>query len=209
MANPTTARRACDAKLQSCSRLHLIKKQPPNGDRGGSSGHPSVLKELEELLRGAPASWLGKASVAVAVDGQSLAPGETRLLTDPAEITIGEGTTLRVNPGSGESMLELREAVSRIRQALASGLDRLGLKTVAEARPTLEKRVAAAARVAVALLVDTEATTDRHLIDAWARELLSGAEPEGLIPRQKEAQVEARQRIAIVRADRCERTRPR
>jgi len=86
-----------------------------------------------------------RASVAVAVDGQLLATGETRLLTDPAEISIGDGTTLRVNPGSGESMLDLRETVSRIRQALASGLDRLGLKAVAEARPTLEKRIAAVA----------------------------------------------------------------
>jgi energy-coupling factor transporter ATP-binding protein EcfA2 len=83
-----------------------------------------------------------RAGVAVAVDGRPLAVGESRLLTDAAEVAIGDGTTIRVNPGGGESILELRAEVGRIRQALASGLRGLGLKTVAEARTTLDARLA-------------------------------------------------------------------
>ena len=123
--------------------------QLPDIDQATVEELESLDRQLEVALGKLAASatrvevlW---ASVAVAVDGQPLATGETRLLTDPAEISIGDGTTLRVNPGSGESMLDLRETVSRIRQSLASGLDRLGLRTVAEARPTLEKRIAAVA----------------------------------------------------------------
>jgi DNA repair exonuclease SbcCD ATPase subunit len=123
--------------------------QLPDIDQATVEELESLDRQLEVALGKLAASATRvevlRASVAVAVDGQPLATGETRLLTDPADISIGDGTTLRVNPGSGESMLDLRETVSGIRQALASGLDRLGLKTVAEARPTLEKRIAAVA----------------------------------------------------------------
>ena len=79
-------------------------------------------------------------SATVVVDGQLMATGDSRLLTDPTDVTIGDGTTIRVNPGSGESMLELRAEVTRVTQALAKRLDGLGLKEAADARRALEKR---------------------------------------------------------------------
>ena len=143
----------------------------------------ATVEELEsldrhlEVTRGKLAASanrveLVRASVAVAVDGQPLPVGEPRLLTDPAEISIGEGTVLRITPGSGESMLELRETVSRTRRALASGLDRLGLKAVAEARPALETRIA------------VEAARERH------KENIAALDGDGV-----------RERLAVVCAD--------
>ena len=79
---------------------------------------------------------------AVVVDGRSLVVGETCILTEPAELTIGDGTTIQVRPGGGESILELRAEVAQVRQDLASRLAGLGLKAVAEARTTLEQRLA-------------------------------------------------------------------
>lgn len=116
----------------------------------------TIVEELEDLDRqlevgqgkiAASATRLEvlRADVAVTVDGQAIVSGEARLLTDQAEIAIGDGTTLRVNPGSGESILNVRAEVGRVRQSLASGLDALGLKTVAEVRATLAKRLAEAA----------------------------------------------------------------
>ena len=123
--------------------------QLPAIDQAAVEELESLDRQLEvtqgKLAASATRVEVLRASVAVAVDGQPLTTGETRLVTDPAKVTIGDGTSLRVSPGSGESMLELREAVSQIRQSLATGLDSLGLKTIAEARPTLEKRVAAEA----------------------------------------------------------------
>ena len=78
----------------------------------------------------------------VVVAGRSLAVGETCILTDPAEVTIGDGTTIQVRPGGGESILELRAEVAQVRQDLAARLAGLGLKAVAEARTTLEQRLA-------------------------------------------------------------------
>jgi DNA repair exonuclease SbcCD ATPase subunit len=121
----------------------------PAIDQAAVENLESLDRQLEvtqgKLAASATRVEVLRASVAVTVDGKPLTTGEPRLVTDPAEISIGDETTLRVSPGSGESMLELREAVSRIRQALATELDRLGLKTVAEARPTLEQRIAAEA----------------------------------------------------------------
>jgi DNA repair exonuclease SbcCD ATPase subunit len=82
----------------------------------------------------------------VVVDGQPLVTGDSRLLTDPTDVSVGDGTTIRINPGSGESMLELRAEATRVAQALATRLDGLGLKDAAEARLALEKRRAEQAR---------------------------------------------------------------
>jgi DNA repair exonuclease SbcCD ATPase subunit len=128
-------------------------------DQGNVEELESLDRQLDvgqgKLAASATRLELLTTSVTVAVEGQPLAVGESRLLTNPAEVIIGDGTTLRVHPGSGESILELRAEVARIRQVLASRLDTLGLKAVAEARTTLEKRVAEqAARVRLQEKID-------------------------------------------------------
>jgi energy-coupling factor transporter ATP-binding protein EcfA2 len=127
-------------------RLHDL----PEVDKAAVEGLEDLDRQREvglgKLAASATRIEVLRAGAAVVVDGQVLAAGEAATLTDPAEVTIGDGTTLRVRPGSGESMLELRADVAQVRQDLATRLDELGLKDVASARTTLDRRLAEEAR---------------------------------------------------------------
>lgn len=82
------------------------------------------------------------ADVAVTVDGQSLTAGEPKMLTNPAVITIGGGIQLRVTPGGDASLIDLRAEITQLDQDLKTSLIGLGLQNLAEARTTLEERLA-------------------------------------------------------------------
>ncbi len=84
----------------------------------------------------------------VSLDGNPLASGETRVLTDVGELAIGPDTLLRIRPGGGASLAEARAREEATRRALATALDRHTLRdldhaaTVAEQRQTLEQQIA-------------------------------------------------------------------
>ncbi|MBM4010097.1 MAG: SMC family ATPase [Planctomycetes bacterium] len=86
------------------------------------------------------------ADTAVTVDGQSLTAGGAKTLTNPAEIAIGAGTRIRVTPGGDASLIDLRARITELDEDLKTKLADLGLKSVAEARTTLEERLAEQAR---------------------------------------------------------------
>ena len=86
------------------------------------------------------------ADTAVTVGGQSLAAGGSKTLTNPSEITIGAGTRIQVTPGGDASLIDLRARITQLEQDLKTKLADLGLQTVAEARTTLEERLAEQAK---------------------------------------------------------------
>ena len=86
------------------------------------------------------------ADMAVTVGGQSLNAGVPKTLTNPAEIAIGAGTRIQVTPGGDASLIDLRARVTQLDEDLKTKLVDLGLKTVAEARTTLEERLAEQAK---------------------------------------------------------------
>lgn len=75
-----------------------------------------------------------------ALDGLAIAAGDSKTLTEPAVVSIGDRTALRITPGGGESFATLRATVADLRNQLASRLDAIGLKDVAMVRATMERR---------------------------------------------------------------------
>lgn len=86
------------------------------------------------------------ADAAVTVGGQSLAAGGSTTLTNPAEIAIGAGTRIQVTPGGDASLIDLRAWITQLDEELKTKLTDLGLQTAAEARTTLEERLAEQAK---------------------------------------------------------------
>ncbi|MEX0671146.1 MAG: SMC family ATPase [Pirellulales bacterium] len=82
-----------------------------------------------------------RAGDGLAIDGEPLAPGTERILTDAADLTVGEGTIIRITPGGGESLAEMRVVIANLESRLGSRLSALGLKDVAEVLQSLDKRL--------------------------------------------------------------------
>lgn len=76
----------------------------------------------------------------VRVGERTLAPGESTILTDGAEIAIGATIRLRIRPGGGTSLAEARAHLHETRGKLWCGLDALGLATIGEAAEAVARR---------------------------------------------------------------------
>lgn len=80
-----------------------------------------------------------RASQPLLLDGQPLEPGDTRMISEPAVLQVGDGVELRVLPGGGSSIQEAQQELEAARTALAGDLGRLRVTTVEEAA-TAERR---------------------------------------------------------------------
>lgn len=76
----------------------------------------------------------------VEIDGKPMASGESRILTDTAELVIGGSTRLRILPGGGTSLAEARSREERARQAFAAALERSGVADLDAAVASGEQR---------------------------------------------------------------------
>ena len=79
----------------------------------------------------------------VTLDGKALDSGAEETLTDPAELGVGAGTTIRITPGGGQSIAEVRVSLANLESELATQLTSLGLADVAAVRQTLDERTKA------------------------------------------------------------------
>jgi DNA repair exonuclease SbcCD ATPase subunit len=77
---------------------------------------------------------------AVLLDGQALASGQTRIITETAELKLGRGTLLRIQPGGGTTLAESRRKLDDLRKELATALDQLAVKSIAEAAGIVTQR---------------------------------------------------------------------
>lgn len=106
------------------------------------------LRQLDRATHQASASLkamaasieLLAADLAVTLDGQPLASGESRTLTDAGELTIGPGTRLRIRPGGGTSLEEARMQQEKTRRTLTEALDRHTLRDLDHATGVLQQR---------------------------------------------------------------------
>lgn len=73
------------------------------------------------------------------LDGVVLEAGDSRLLSQPAVLQVGEDVELRLLPGGGTSTAEAAQALERARQGLATALQVLNLPTL-EAAVQAERR---------------------------------------------------------------------
>lgn len=84
----------------------------------------------------------------VTLDGQPLTAGESRILADVGELTIGDGTRLRIRPGGGSSLSEARALAASTQGNFSDALARHTLHdldhaaAVFEQRQTLEQQIA-------------------------------------------------------------------
>lgn len=97
----------------------------------------------------------------VALDARPLEPGKPRIVTETADLTIGD-THLRIQPGGGTSLADSRRKLDDLNQQLADTLGRLSVKDLGEATEVAAKRQTIDARIT---------QTESRLKDLGAREL--------------------------------------
>lgn len=146
--------RAEDAKLlrAEIATHHEALSQLPDL----SAKELESLRQLDRATHQASASLkamaatieLLAADLAVTLDGQPLASGESRTLTDAGELAVGPGTRLRIRPGGGTSLAEARLQQEKSQRAFTEALDRHTLRdldhatTVHQQRQTLTQQIA-------------------------------------------------------------------
>lgn len=69
----------------------------------------------------------------VQVGDRTLGVGESCILTEDSEVTIGATIRLRIKPGGGTSLLDARQSVQEAQRALQEELDALGVSSTAAA----------------------------------------------------------------------------
>ena len=83
------------------------------------------------------------AAETISLGEERLEAGSEKTLTDAAELTIGRGTTIRVTPGGGQTIADVRRTIAEIDGSLASKLAALSVASAAAAREAFEHRTTA------------------------------------------------------------------
>lgn len=83
----------------------------------------------------------------VHLDGKSLTVGESRVITEEAELTFGTGSRLRIQPGGGTSLAKSRQELDELREKLSRNFDQLTVRDLAEAAEFVAKRQAIEQRI--------------------------------------------------------------
>jgi DNA repair exonuclease SbcCD ATPase subunit len=115
-----------------------------------------ALRKLDRSASQAEASLSAMATgiellttdLAVTLDGQPLATGEARTLTDAGELAIGPNTRLRIRPGGGTSLADARLQQDNSRRALDAALERHALRDLDHATAVLQQRQTLAQQIA-------------------------------------------------------------
>lgn len=76
----------------------------------------------------------------VDLDGKTLAPGETCVITEAKDLRVGGGTLLRIRPGGGATLGKLICELDSLRSRLNLELDRLTIRSVTEATDVVTRR---------------------------------------------------------------------
>jgi len=76
----------------------------------------------------------------VRVGDAELSTGESRTVTEPTDVKVGDSLVLMIHPGGGESLAGAREEVRRLSGNLRRSLDEHGLESIAEASEVVARR---------------------------------------------------------------------
>lgn len=98
----------------------------------------------------------------VMLDQQALTVGSTQIITENAELSLADGTRLRIKPGGGNSLAGARRTVEDLQQQLTTTLDQLAIASPAEAAEIVGKRQALEQKITA---------TQSRLKDLGARDL--------------------------------------
>jgi energy-coupling factor transporter ATP-binding protein EcfA2 len=85
-----------------------------------------------------------RADATVTIDGAAVAAGAETTLVEAAELVVGGKTTIRIAPGGGRSLEDVRASITDIEALLRSRLTQLRVTSAAAARRAFDDRTAAA-----------------------------------------------------------------
>ncbi len=136
------------AKVQQAREQHSRLQQELAALPALDTAAVEALQAAEQAVARAEASLDGMAAglevlaadVPVRLGGTTLAPGETRIVSESVDIQIGEGTRLRLRPGGGTGLEDARRSREQAHQQLQSRLARHAVTSVAEAGSLLRRR---------------------------------------------------------------------
>lgn len=172
------------ALTPAISAEHVKKLQKLESDCSKAEAALSAMATGIEIIATNTPVYLGE---------KAFEAGDSHVLTEEADLTIGPDVRIRIRPGGGITLTESRRSLNGRQEALQQELDTLGLKTVAEAVEACAKHqhVASEIRNARSLLENLGAATiDGEFAVAQNACLTAEAEvdrrrelvPEGIVP---------------------------
>lgn len=121
----------------------------------------------------------------VLVGGLPMSAGDTRVLVDDTEITIGGRIRLRVRPGGGTSLAEARQNAHDARHALQKSLNSAGVSSVADASEVVVRRADVATRIK-STASTLEGLDAANIVSALADARAASAAADGEVSRRLE-----------------------
>ena len=101
------------------------------------SRHAQARSALEAIATGIE---LISSPQSVTLDGQPLSPGTSRIITETAELTLADGTRLRIHPGGGTSLESTRQTAASLKLEIHSLLSQLAIANAPEAAAVVARR---------------------------------------------------------------------
>lgn len=134
------------ADRESLSRLPVISPAQLESLRALESQHAQARSALEAIATGLE---LIASPQAVLLDNQPLEVATPRIITETSEVSLPDGTRLRIQPGGGTSLAKSRRKLDDLEKEIATLLDQLAItdsKQAAEIvaqRQSLEQKISA------------------------------------------------------------------
>ena len=118
-------------QLPSLDRARLEELQELEKELGQANAALSAMAAGVEVI---------SADQPVRVGDRALMAGESRTITEPTDVDIGDAVRLRIHPGGGDSLGAAREQVRSLRARLQSALDEVGLDSCKRASEMVAAR---------------------------------------------------------------------
>ena len=127
-----------------------------------------AIRDLEIKLEAAAVSISVEIGKTVEVNGTTLPVGESRILTRPGFITVGEDTKILVVPGGNDAIVLIEEGLNKKREELNGELRALAIGSVVEAEAAANRLTDLKAQLkqqksGLELLRETEPDLDQEL----------------------------------------------
>ena len=125
------------ADHESLSRLPAISPEQLESLRTLESQHAQARSALEAIATGLE---LIASPQAVLLDNQPLEVATPRIITETSEVSLPDGTLLRIQPGGGTSLAKSRRKVDDLEKEIATLLDQLAITDSKQAAEIVAQR---------------------------------------------------------------------
>ena len=124
---------------------------------------------------------VGEAASEIRIAERAVTAGDTRIITEPTEITVAGGTRVLITPGGGTSLADARQAATEAKQKLQAHLTELGVIDRTAACQRLAEREQLSRRIAqhrqdVATLLDGDSPSAVRDREQASRQKLAAAQ---------------------------------